>query len=170
MHDSKDNIILIGMPWSGKSTTGVLLAKALAMPYVDTDVLIQAALGRKLQDIIDADGMDALRRVEEQHLLSLQCRGHVIATGGSVVYSDAAMGHLKKYGRCYYLHLPLTVVESRATNIEYRGLVREPGQSLADLYATREPLYRRFADEILNCGTLDQEGVLALLLAAIKKT
>ena len=161
------NIVLIGMPWCGKSTTGVLLAKALAMPFVDTDVTIQAAEGRKLQDIIDGDGIEAFRRIEERHLLNLHCHGHVIATGGSVVYSVPAMAHLKENGRCIYLHLPLTSVESRATNIDFRGLVREPGQSLADLYAQREPLYRRYADVILDCAGLDQEAVLHGLLHAL---
>lgn len=166
----KENIILIGMPWSGKSTTGVLLAKALAMPFVDTDVLIQASEGKTLQEIINMEGVAAMRQREEQHILALECRGHIIATGGSVVYSDTAMKHLKRSGRCYYLQLPLSVVESRATNIDYRGLVREPGQSLADLYAIREPLYRRYADEILDCNRLDQEGVLERLLAIAAKT
>jgi len=162
------NLVLIGMPWSGKSTTGILLAKALAMPFVDTDVLIQAGEGRHLQEIINAEGADTLRQIEEQHILQLACQGHVIATGGSVVYSDPAMEHLKKHGRCYYLHLSLETVKRRATNIEFRGLVREPGQSLEDLYAHREPLYRRYADVVLECEGQDQEGVLRLLLAAIE--
>ncbi len=165
--DSPFNLVLIGMPWSGKSTTGVLLAKALAMPFVDTDVLIQAREGRRLQEIIDAEGADTLRQIEERHILDLECRGHVIATGGSVVYSDKAMRHLKRHGRCYYLRLPLSTVQARATNIEFRGLVREPGQSLADLYAHREPLYCRYADVILECEGLDQEGVLRRLLDVI---
>lgn len=163
----RQNIVLIGMPWSGKSTTGVLLAKALAMPFVDTDVLIQAQDGRRLQEIIDSEGADALRRIEERYILQLECRGHVIATGGSVVYSDAAMQFLKREGRCYYLRLPLSTVQARATNIEFRGLVREPGQGLADLYAQREPLYCRYADILLECEGLDQEGVLRRLLEVI---
>lgn len=168
INDTLPNIVLIGMPWSGKSTTGVLLAKALARPFLDTDVLIQAREGRTLQDIIDSEGAEVLRRKEERHILSLRCRGHVLATGGSVVYSARAMCHLKRHGRCYYLQLSLDAVESRATNIDYRGLVREPGQNLADLYALREPMYRLHADEILDCEGLGQEDVLQLLLDAVK--
>ncbi len=167
-YDAFPNIVLIGMPWSGKSTTGVLLAKALARPFVDTDVLIQAREGRRLQEIIDAGGATALRLIEERYILQLTCRGHVIATGGSVVYSDPAMRHLKQHGRCYYLRLPLATVQTRATNIEFRGLVREPGQSLADLYAQREPLYCRYADVILECEGLDQEEALQRLLGVIE--
>lgn len=168
MHEPRNpqnNIVLIGMPWSGKSTTGVLLAKTLAMPFVDTDVLIQAREKRTLQEIIDRDGPAALRDIEERNILELQCRGHVVATGGSVVYSEPAMNHLKHCGTCLYLQIPLETVQARATRIDFRGLVREPGQSLADLYAEREPLYRRYADEIINCEGLSQEDVLLALAA-----
>ncbi len=163
-----ENLVLIGMPWSGKSTSGVLVAKALARPFLDTDVVIQSEEGCLLQDIVDAGGPAALRALEERHVLALECRGHVIATGGSVVYSDAAMRHVKRGGRCLYLAYPLASLEARATGAETRGLVRFPGQTLADLYDERTPLYEQYADLTLPCEGLGHDEVVAAVLAAIE--
>lgn len=162
-----DNLVLIGMPWSGKSTIGVLLAKFLGRSFIDTDVSIQVEEGQTLQDIINSKGADALQQIEERFILSLACKNHVIATGGSVVYSDAAIQHLKRNGRCVYLRLPLEVVEARASDIESRGLVKQPGQGLADLYRIRTVLYEKYADITLDCQYLDQEGVLRALVSRL---
>lgn len=149
--DPRKNIVLIGMAGVGKSTIGVLLAKALARPFIDTDVRIQAAEGRRLQDIIDADGLDAFLAKEERYVLDLDVHGAVIATGGSVVYSPKAMAHLKANGTVVYLALPMHELESRVTNMDSRGLVIHPGQTFAHLYEEREPLYEEYADVKINC-------------------
>ncbi len=162
------NLVLIGMPWSGKSTTGVLVAKALARPFVDTDVVIQSEEGCLLQDIVDAGGPVALRAIEERHVVALHCRGHIIATGGSVVYSDLAMRHLKQRGLCLYLQYPLASLAARATHLETRGLVRFPGQTLADLYDERTARYERYADITLSCEGLGHERVVDAVLSAIE--
>ncbi len=154
------NIILIGMPGAGKSTIGVLLAKVLSRSFVDTDVYIQAHEGRGLQEIIDADGLEAFRAVEERHILSLDCQDHVVATGGSVVYSELAMRHLKATGIVIYLDLPLLVIEKRLTNIASRGVVMGPKQTLANLHDERRPLYLRYADIIIDCANLSHEEIL----------
>jgi hypothetical protein len=93
--DHHPNIVLIGMPGAGKSTVGVILAKQTARAFVDTDLLIQISQKKSLQNVLDERGYMALRRIEEQILLSLNLRNHVIATGGSAAYSSAAMGRLK---------------------------------------------------------------------------
>ena len=98
LNTSRSNLVLIGMPGSGKSTVGVLLAKQLGLGFIDTDLLIQEEAGRTLQDIVDGDGYQALRRIEEQVLLRLDVRRQVISTGGSAVYSEPAMSHLKAEG------------------------------------------------------------------------
>jgi shikimate kinase len=98
MADKYASIVLIGMPGAGKSTVGVLLAKQTCRSFVDTDVLIQTSQGRPLQDIVDREGHLALRAIEEQVILQFDCRNCVIATGGSAVYSPAAMAHLKQGG------------------------------------------------------------------------
>ena len=167
--EAERNVVLIGMPWSGKSTVGVLLAKALARAFVDTDVVIQAAEGRRLQEIIDRDGVEAMRAIEERHLCALECRGNVIATGGSVVYSERAMRHLKSGGCCVYLQAPFGVIQQRAVQADSRGLVRGPGQTLRDLYDERLPLYEWYADVTVACGGLDHERTVAAIIECLPR-
>jgi shikimate kinase len=161
------NLVLIGMPGSGKSTIGVLLAKRAAMAFVDTDLLIQTQQGRTLQAIVDAEGPAALRRIEERVLLGLELRRQVIATGGSAVYSPAAMGHLARDGRIVFLDVPLPELQRRIVDLASRGIARLPGQSLADLFRERRPLYRRHAQVTIACGGLSQEALCAAILEAL---
>ncbi|MGE5807798.1 MAG: shikimate kinase, partial [Nitrospirota bacterium] len=130
MADKQSNIILIGMPGSGKSTVGVILAKLLSMGFIDTDVMIQTEKGRTLQDIVDHDGYLVLRRIEEEVLRKLDCRNHVIATGGSAVYSRKAMGHLKENGTAVFLNVDLGTLKARVHDYDTRGLAKRPDQSV----------------------------------------
>lgn len=139
------SVVLIGMPGSGKSTIGVLLAKELRRNFVDTDLLIQERTGRALQDILDEDGIPAFLRIESETVVAYHPRGEIVATGGSVVYSEDAMRHLAEHGVCVYLECPHEVLEERLANLDSRGVVRLPGQTVADLLSEREPLYRRWA-------------------------
>lgn len=164
------NLVLIGMPGSGKSTVGVLLAKAANRRFVDTDVLIQAQEGRSLQSIINAEGLEAFKQIEERYVAGLELAGHVIATGGSVIYSEKAMAHLRAGGLVVHLALPLELVERRITNLYHRGLVMEAGQTLAGLYREREPLYRRWAEATVACEGLSQEQVVDEILAIARRT
>lgn len=166
--DPDRNIVLIGMPAAGKSTVGVLLAKELRRDFLDVDVCIQAAAGRSLQEIIDRRGLRAFRRLEERHVLGLRCRRSVIATGGSVVYSEPAMRHMASGGVVVHLALPLADLAARLEHLEERGVVIEPGQSLADLYAERTPLYRRWADVTVDCAGLDRTGAVAAVVRALE--
>lgn len=159
MVESRSNIVLIGMPGSGKSTVGVLLAKRTGRDFVDTDVLIQTIHNRQLQDIVDRDGYLELRRIEEEILLKLDCRNHVIATGGSAVYSPAAMAHLKSRGVMVFLHVDLATLRSRVQDYATRGLAKRPDQSLDDLFAERLALYKAYGDITINCIGLTHEAV-----------
>lgn len=160
MNAGDRNIILIGMPGAGKSTVGVLLAKALSMEFVDTDVCIQAREKRRLQEIIDRDGLQAFQRIEARHVRELMCRHHVIATGGSVIYDDAAMRHLASGGVVVHLDLPLEAIKGRLTNLPTRGVVMAAGQSLESLYTERQPLYQRYAQVTIDCDGLTHEEVV----------
>lgn len=151
------NIVLIGMPGSGKSTCGVLAAKALLKNFFDTDLLLQNLEGKRLQSIINGNGIEYFNEAEEKAILSLDIRGTVIATGGSVVYSEKAMAHLRSLGKIIYLRLGYEEMEKRIKNITTRGIVLKEGETLLDMYNERAPLYERYADEILNCGGMTVE-------------
>lgn len=166
--ESHANLVLIGMPGAGKSTVGVLLAKATGRNFVDSDVFIQAGQDRSLREIIETDGLEAFRRVEEQYVLCLEVRATVIATGGSVVYSARAMRRLKETGVVIYLSLAFETVERRVRDTAERGVVMEPGQSLRELYDQRRPLYEKWADLTIDCEGKNQEEVLAAVLAELE--
>jgi shikimate kinase len=166
MHASPSNIVLIGMPGSGKSTVGVLLAKRTGKAFVDTDLLIQMQTGRSLQDIVDRDGYLELRRIEETALLDLSCRDMVIATGGSAVYSDKAMEHLRKDGIVIFLKVGLETLATRVSDYETRGLAKRPDQTIDDLFEERCALYRKYADVTIDAEGIGHEAVCERIIAA----
>ena len=144
--NNKTNIVLIGMPSCGKSVTGVVLAKILNKKFVDGDLLIQERAGKGLQAIINEDGIDAFKKLEEEVLGSIDVTNAVIATGGSAVYYDSAMQHLKKDGIIVYIDVPIEDIKKRLRNIKTRGVAMGKGQTLDDLYALRKPLYEKYAE------------------------
>ena len=148
------------MPASGKSTIGELLATSLKKDFVDTDRLIEQRQQTTLQNIVDAQGYAALREIEEHSLLNTIYPNHVIATGGSAVYSPKAMSHLKHFGLIVFLDVELPELENRLHNFNSRGLARRPDQTLADLFAERRPLYQEYADIIIKCADKTQEQII----------
>ncbi len=160
-----ENVVLIGMPGSGKSTVGVLLAKALGYGFLDVDLVIQQREGALLQEIIDERGVEAFLDAEEAAVRSVDCRQSVIAPGGSAVCREGAALHLKALGPVVYLRVPLEELSVRIRNLSTRGIAMEPGQTLADVMAFRAPLYERYADLTIDCPagqTLAQTARLAL--------
>ena len=142
----KDNVILIGMPASGKSTVGVLLAKVLGCGFIDTDLLIQRQEGCRLEETIRTKGLEEFLDIEGRVCAGLDVERTVIATGGSVVYRDWAMEHLASLGTLVYLHVSLPELATRLSDMKGRGVALREGQTLADLYAERTVLYERYAD------------------------
>lgn len=163
---NKENIILIGMPGSGKSTCGVLAAKALLKNFFDTDLLFQGLEEKRLQDIIDDDGIEYFLSAEERAILSLDINATVVATGGSVVYSDKSMEHLKKSGKVIYLHLSYDTMVDRIKNITTRGVVVKEGDSLKDMYNERLPMYQKWADVVINCDNNTVEQTVEKIVKA----
>jgi shikimate kinase len=165
---SKTNIILIGMPGAGKSTVGVILAKLTSLGFVDTDLLIQIAKHRSLQDIVDMDGHMALRKIEEDVILGLDCNSNVIATGGSAIYSNGAMVHLGSSGIIVFLDVDQQTLQKRIRNFDTRGLAKRPDQTLRDLFEERYPLYARYADIRVDCANLTQEEVCKAIIEKLE--
>ena len=142
----ESNLILIGMPGAGKSTVGVILAKTLAMDFLDSDLVICRTTGSTLQDLLDRHGLDAFLRTEEDVILGLRPSRTVLATGGSVPLERRAMSYLKSLGTVIYLQVPLEELRKRLSNIRTRGIAFGPGQTLETLYAARTPIYESWAD------------------------
>ena len=182
MDSTKNNLILIGMPTSGKSTAGVILAKILGMDFVDTDLLIQKRTGQKLSEIIRERSISGFLAVEEEACLSLTDgygaspsgmarpdAGFVIATGGSVVYSEKAMEFLKSLGTVIYLQIDLQTLNKRLHNARQRGVILREGQSIEDLFFERTPLYEQYADVIVPETGLDMEETVYAIVEALQQ-
>lgn len=165
----KSNIVLIGMPGSGKSTVGIILAKMISKDFVDTDLLIQLAENRTLQEIVDTDGHMELRRIEEKILLGVNHKNHVIATGGSAAYSEKAMMHLKENGVMIFLNADLDCLRSRIENYETRGLAKRADQTFQELFDERQQLYACYADMTVDCSRLSQEQVCLSISDQLKE-
>lgn len=157
MNSGSQNLVFVGMPGSGKSTVGVLVAKRLGLGFIDTDLLIQQHTGQTLQETVNQEGYLALRKIEEQVLLRLDVQQHVISTGGSAVYSEPAMRHLKSGAKVIFLDITLNTVLERIGDYSLRGISKRPDQTLVELYEERSGLYARYADITVKSDTLNQE-------------
>jgi shikimate kinase len=158
------NLVLIGMPGSGKSTIGIILAKKTSRDFVDTDVVIQNHEHRSLQDIVDKEGYMKLREIEEKWVMTLEAENSVIATGGSVVYSEASMKHLAEHGIIIFLDVHLDTLKKRITDYDQRGIARRPEQSFDDLFAERSALYNKYAHFTIESDTLGQETACQVII------
>ena len=155
------------MPASGKSTCGVLLAKRMEYQFLDTDLLIQSQEGRRLIAIIEEKGLAGFCRIEEQWLLQVNLQRHVIATGGSAVYSPRAMAHLNACGIVVYLFAKPEQLRQRLTDWDTRGIIAAPAQTLDALFKVRDPLYRQHAQLIVDTTELTQAQTVDAIIAAL---
>ncbi len=162
-----DNLVLIGMPGVGKSTIGVVLAKILGYRFIDADILIQEQENRLLKDIINEDGIDGFIKIENRVNSQINVDKAIIATGGSVVYGEEAMKHLKSIGRIIYLKLDYDSINGRLDNIKGRGVVLREGQSLKDIYDERISLYESYADIVIEEKGLNVEETIEQIIKNI---
>ena len=168
MESVKNNITLIGMPASGKSTVGVILAKILGLSFVDTDLVIQQREGALLCDIISERGLEGFLKAEESAVLSISPSNTVIATGGSVVYSEAGMEYLKSLGKIVYLKVEKEDLFKRLHNIKQRGVVLSPGETLDEMYATRSVIYEKYADIVIDETNASVEETVEMIRELMK--
>lgn len=161
------SVSLIGMPGVGKSTVGVILAKMIGLEFSDTDLAIQAREQRTLQEILDADGHLELRRIEEEVLLSVPLDGRVVATGGSVIYSEATMRRLRDAGPVVYLQADVATLRKRVAANPERGIASGAGQSFEDIFAERTPLYARYATYTVNAVGGSADAIAAMVVQAL---
>ena len=164
----KDNIVLIGMPTSGKSTMGVILAKILGYRFLDADIVIQEKEGKKLSKIIEEEGVDGFIEIENRINAGIETEKTVIATGGSVVYGKEAMDHYKNIGKVVYLKVDMDTLTKRLHNAKQRGVVMREGQSLVSLYNERSALYEKYADITIEEKDFTMEEVIDITLEALK--
>ena len=165
----KKNIVLIGMPASGKSTAGVILAKEMKYNFYDTDLLLQAETDMTLAEIIRERGLDGFLKLEDRLLSEINVTGCVIATGGSAVYGDNALANLKKIGKVVYIKLRFEVIESRLKNIETRGVAMREGTTLRELYDERIGLYEKYADTVIEADGLNTEQTVQRIKESLAK-
>ena len=163
-----DNIILIGMPASGKSTVGVIHAKIIGYQFMDSDLVIQEQEGRKLHEIITEDGIEGFLTLEEQINAKIEAEHTVIATGGSVIYGKLAMEHFKKIGTIVYLQVEYEELMNRLHNIRQRGVVVRPGQTMEDVDQERSALYSQYADIVIQEKNGTPEQVIAEIISEMK--
>ncbi|MCQ2491480.1 MAG: shikimate kinase [Lachnospiraceae bacterium] len=159
-----NNITLLGMPGAGKSTIGVLLAKAINYDFLDTDLSIQRQEGMLLREIIAKKGLEEFKKIENQVNRDVCVERTVIAPGGSVIYGEEAMEHLASISKVIYLKLSYEEIRKRLGNLKKRGVVFAEGQTLEDLYKERAPLYEKYSEVIIDADGLDIGEVLEEVL------
>ncbi|MEE3420041.1 MAG: shikimate kinase [Lachnospiraceae bacterium] len=163
------NYILIGLPGSGKSTVGVMLAKYIGYGFMDADLAIQAQEKKLLSEIIEEKGTEGFIEVENRVLSQIVVDRCVIATGGSAIYSGEAMQHLKESGKCIYLKMSYEEMEKRlGGTFRRRGVVLRNGSSSHNMYEERVPLYEKYADITIDEQDLTAEQTLVKLLQIIQ--
>ena len=155
------NVVLIGMPGCGKSTCGVLAAKALCKDFVDTDLVIQQKEKMPLQAIIEQKGNEYFAAAEESAICSLAVANAVVATGGSVVYSEGAMAHLKQNAVVIYLQISFATMLRRISDMSSRGILLRAGETLEAMFAERTPLYEKYADHVVVCDDKEIEKTVS---------
>lgn len=160
-------MVLIGMPGAGKSTVGVVLAKKLGYGFVDSDLVIQEKYGKLLHELIEERGVEGFWRLENEVNASLENRRSVIATGGSAVYGEEAMAHLREVGLLVYLKLSCRELETRLGDLSARGVTLRRGQTLEELYEERCPLYEGYADLTVECGEKMLREIVAEIAEAV---
>lgn len=160
------NITLIGMPGAGKSTIGIVLAKVLGYDFIDSDLLIQKSEGKLLWQIMAAVGNEGFNEIEERINSEIEAENSIIATGGSVIYGPKAMEHLREISTVVYLKVNCSTLKRRLGDLNKRGVVLKPGQTLNELFEERTPLYEKYAHVTINVSNKTVQQAVEAIVAA----
>lgn len=133
------------MAGAGKSSVGRELAKRLGFRLIDSDALIEGQYGKRLQNILEDEGYIRLREIENIVLKDIQFNETILSTGGSAVYSNEAMVHLQQNSKVIFLEVPFNQILERVPSFLDRGFAKAPTQSIADAFAEREELYKKYS-------------------------
>ena len=163
----KSNVVMVGMPGAGKSTIGVLLAKETSFDFLDVDVYIQGKEHRRLQEIIDVDGIDVFKALEEKYLCQIDEDGVVVSTGGSAIYSQKGISSLAQKGLVIFLKINMATLTERLGDFSARGVVMKEGQTFEDLFIERNKLYSAAADVVIECDGKTQDQIVNEIVAKI---
>ncbi|WDE97071.1 shikimate kinase [Lentisphaera profundi] len=163
----KSNIVMVGMPGAGKSTIGVLLAKETSFDFLDVDVYIQGQEHRRLQEIIDLEGIEVFKGLEEKYLCQIDSDGVIVSTGGSAIYSSKGIQSLSQKGLIIFLKINMQTLEDRLGDFSTRGVVIAPGQTFEELFAERNSLYSAAADLVIECDGKTQDQLVDDIVAKV---
>ena len=159
----------MGMPGSGKSTAGKVLAKKLGWDFIDLDIHIKETTGRGHEVILDKDGESALLALEEKLTLGIDMTGVVFSPGGSIIYSPAAIKKLKKETLIVYLKTPLSEVKKRLSGIIHlRGIVGLKEKGITRLFKERKCVYEKTADLAVNSWKRSPAETAAEIMGLLK--
>ena len=163
-----NNITLIGMPGAGKSTVGVVLAKALGYRFLDSDLEIQEQTNKRLSELIFEHGRQGFLEIENRVNSGISAVHTVIATGGSAVYGAEAMEHLRDISTVVYLKLSYECLAERLGDLHERGVVMEDGQTLQDLMRQRCPLYETYAHLTIDVEKMEIREIVEKLVGILQ--
>ena len=153
------------MAGAGKTSIGKALSLELGYEFLDTDKIIEISYG-KSKDIIDSEGKDRFRAIEEEVLLSTKFNNTLLATGGSAVFSPLAMEYLRDNSDVIYLEVSFENISERVLDFKERGFIKESSQSIEQAYMERLVLYEKYADySVTNNGSMEDciQKILCLL-------
>lgn len=145
-------IVLVGLPGSGKSTIGQLVAQHLGLDFFDTDHQIEKKIGMSIKTFFSIEGEDKFRELESEQLSqSIEHKG-VLSTGGGIVLRPANRELIKKQKHVFYLHASTEALYHRLKRDKTRPLLQgvDPKKTIESLYALRDPLYREVAHHVID--------------------
>lgn len=145
------HIVLIGMPGSGKTTIGKMIARKLRFDFIDGDDLLVKRFGKSLAELIEEVGEEKFLELENAEFVNLDLdKPTVLAPGGSIAYADEAMKRLSTIAEVIYLDTPLHEIEARIPDLVARGIIGAKNRKLEEIYNERVALYKKYATKTVD--------------------